>query len=65
MVAISPYGKPKASRSTNTARSSGESDSMTTRTAKETVSASTARSAVSGTAGPKSVAMGSGSQGPT
>lgn len=63
-VAISAYGNPKASRSTNTARSSGESDSRTTSTASETESASTARSAVSGRAGPKSVTTGSGSQDP-
>lgn len=63
-VAISAYGNPKASRSTNTARSSGESDSRTTSTAIETESARTARSAVSGEAGPKSVTTGSGNQVP-
>lgn len=56
--------EPEGLLSTNTARSSGESDSRTTSTASDTESARTARSAASGTVGPNSVTTGSGNQGP-
>ena len=54
--AISAYWKPNASFSTNTARSSGLSDSSTTSSAIDTDSASARR---------RSVMIGSGSHGPT
>ena len=59
-AAISSYATSKTSRSTNTARSVGESVSSTSSIAIETLSASSTSSATSGV-----VSSGSGSHGPT
>jgi len=58
--AISSYGAPNTSRSTNTARSVGDSVSSTTSNAIDTLSASSTSSATSG-----EVSSGSGSHCPT